>query len=79
LVSVVLLEQVPHDSLLGLATRALVEARRLAGPGQALFAQTAPGDAAALRALLAAGFRPIGSEVLFFDDEPSRAGSGRGE
>jgi GNAT superfamily N-acetyltransferase len=52
----------------GLATRALVEARRLAGPGEALFAQTAPGNAASLRALLSAGFRPIGSEVLFFDD-----------
>jgi len=54
----------------GLAMRALVEARRLAGPGQALFAQTAPGNAASLRALLSAGFRPIGSEVLFFDGEP---------
>jgi hypothetical protein len=29
----------------------------------------APGNAASLRALLAAGFRPIGSEVLFFDGE----------
>jgi hypothetical protein len=53
----------------GLATGALVEARRLVGPDQALFAQTAPGNAASLRALLAAGFRPIGSEVLFFDGE----------
>ena len=49
----------------GLATRALVEARRLLGPGELLFAQTAPGNAASLRALLSAGFKPIGSEVLF--------------
>ena len=48
------------------ARRALVEARRLLAPGDALFAQTAPGNAASLRALLAAGFAPIGSEALFF-------------
>jgi RimJ/RimL family protein N-acetyltransferase len=30
-----------------------------------VFAQVAPGNAASLRAFLAAGFRPIGSEVLF--------------
>jgi hypothetical protein len=58
----------------GLAAGALVEARRLAGPGHALFAQTAPGNAASLRALLSAGFRPIGSEVLFFDGEPPPKG-----
>ncbi len=52
----------------GLAARTLTEARRLVGPYQALFAQTAPGNAASLRAFLAAGFRPIGSEVLFFAD-----------
>jgi GNAT superfamily N-acetyltransferase len=50
----------------GLATRALAEARRLVGEDDVLFAQAAPGNAASLRALLAAGFRPIGSEVLFF-------------
>jgi GNAT superfamily N-acetyltransferase len=49
----------------GLATRALLDARRLADPGEALFAQCSPGNAASLRALLAAGFRPIGSEALF--------------
>jgi hypothetical protein len=50
----------------GLATQALTEARHLVAPGQILFAQTAPGNAASLRSLLAAGFSPIGSEVLFF-------------
>jgi GNAT superfamily N-acetyltransferase len=50
----------------GAGRRALLEARRLLGPGEALFAQTAPGNAASLRGLLGAGFVPIGSEALFF-------------
>ena len=33
--------------------------------GDVVFAQVAPGNAASLRAFLAAGFSPIGSEVLF--------------
>jgi len=33
--------------------------------GEPLFAQVAPGNAASLRAFLAAGFVPIGAEVLF--------------
>ena len=32
--------------------------------GQLVFAQVAPGNAASLRAFLASGFVPIGSEVL---------------
>jgi GNAT superfamily N-acetyltransferase len=40
-------------------------ARRLVPNGQPLFAQVAPGNVASLRSLLAAGYRPIGSEVLF--------------
>ena len=50
----------------GLASQALVEARRLVGPGGVVFAQVAPGNAASLRAFLRAGFEPIGSEALFF-------------
>jgi len=50
----------------GLAAAALLEARRLAGPGTVLYAQTAPANVASLKALLAAGFAPIGSEMLFF-------------
>lgn len=49
----------------GLARGLLMEARRLVSPDEVVFAQTAPAHAASLRALLAAGFRPIGSEVLF--------------
>lgn len=52
----------------GAGRAALVQARRLVAPGAALFAQTAPGNAASLRALLAAGFAPIGGEVLLFRD-----------
>lgn len=36
----------------------------LAPPGQPVFAQVSPGNVASLRVLLAAGYRPIGSEVL---------------
>jgi len=36
----------------------------LAPPGQPIFAQVSPGNVASLRVLLAAGYRPIGSEVL---------------
>jgi GNAT superfamily N-acetyltransferase len=50
----------------GLAARALHEARKLVPNGESLFAQTSPGNAASLRALLAAGFRPIGGEALFY-------------
>jgi RimJ/RimL family protein N-acetyltransferase len=50
----------------GLATATLVEARRAVGPGGLVFAQTAPANVPSLRALLAAGFAPIGSEALFF-------------
>jgi RimJ/RimL family protein N-acetyltransferase len=50
----------------GLAALALHEARKLVPNGESLFAQTSPGNAASLRALLAAGFRPIGGEALFY-------------
>ncbi len=47
--------------------RALIAAgRSLVPAGEAIFGQIAPGNARSLRAALAAGFRPIGSEVLFF-------------
>ena len=53
----------------GIAARALVEIRRVAAPDEVLFAQIAPGNAASLRTFLTAGFRPIGSEALFFGRE----------
>lgn len=49
----------------GLGRALVAAARRLVEPDQPLFMQTAPGNAASLRAILAGGFRPIGGEVLF--------------
>lgn len=43
-------------------------ASSLAPDGEPVFAQTAPGNVASLRVLLAAGYQPIGSEVLFLRD-----------
>lgn len=40
-------------------------ARTLVGPDEPLFAQVTPGNVASVRAFLAAGYRPICSEVLF--------------
>lgn len=67
------IEVEPSSRGQGLAHQTLTEARRLIDPDEALFAQTAPGNAASLRAFLTAGFRPIGSEVLFFPGEPPPA------
>ncbi len=46
--------------------RAVAEAARTLVPaGELLFAQVTPGNARSTRAFLAAGYRPIGSEILF--------------
>jgi GNAT superfamily N-acetyltransferase len=49
----------------GLGRLLATAARHLTPPGEPLFAQVAPGNAASLRVVEAAGFRPIGAEVLF--------------
>ncbi len=49
----------------GVGMRMLIEARRLVGAHDVLYAQVAPGNAASLRTFLRAGFEPIGCEVLF--------------
>ncbi|MEV6345017.1 GNAT family N-acetyltransferase [Actinoplanes sp. NPDC051851] len=54
-----------HGRLLATAARHLIP-----GP-RPVWAQCAPGNAASLRALLAAGYRPVGSEVLLM---PGSAG-----
>ncbi len=55
----------PHSRARGLG-RALASAARSKVPqGEPVFAQVTPGNAASVRALLAAGYRPIGQEVLF--------------
>jgi hypothetical protein len=48
---------------------ALRAARALVPSDEVVFAQIAAGNAASLRAFLAAGFRPIGSEVLFLRED----------
>jgi GNAT superfamily N-acetyltransferase len=46
--------------------RAMISAARACLPADVpVFAQVSPGNARSLRAFLAAGFRPVGSEVLF--------------
>lgn len=57
----------------GLGRSLVAAARHLTPPGEPLFAQVAPGNAASLRVVEAAGFRPIGAEVLFH-----RGGAGPG-
>jgi hypothetical protein len=42
-----------------------VAARHLVPDGRPVWAQVAPGNASSLRAFLAAGYEPVGSEVLF--------------
>jgi GNAT superfamily N-acetyltransferase len=57
----------------GLGRLLVAAARHLTPPGEVLFAQVAPGNAASLRVVGAAGFRPIGAEVLFHRDGASPA------
>jgi hypothetical protein len=49
----------------GLARRITLAARTLVPADEPLWAQAAPANAASVRAILAAGYRPIGAEVLF--------------
>jgi GNAT superfamily N-acetyltransferase len=49
----------------GLGRLLAAAARHLTPPGEPLFAQVAPGNVASLRVVEAAGFRPVGAEVLF--------------
>jgi GNAT superfamily N-acetyltransferase len=48
----------------GLGRALVTAARHLAPPETTLWAQVAPGNAASIRAFLAAGFVPVGAEVL---------------
>jgi GNAT superfamily N-acetyltransferase len=49
----------------GLGRALAAAAPTLIPEGEYVFAQASPGNAASVRAVLAAGYRPIGSEVLF--------------
>jgi GNAT superfamily N-acetyltransferase len=59
------IEVEPDSRSNGLGRALATAALALAPLGEAVFAQVSPGNAASLRAFLAAGYRPIGSEVLF--------------
>jgi hypothetical protein len=50
---------------IGLGSKLARSALGIVGPGTAVFAQVSPGNVASLRCFLAAGYRPIGAEVLF--------------
>jgi len=52
----------------GLGRLLVAAARHLIPAGEPLFAQVSPGNAASLRVVEAAGFRPIGAEILFHRD-----------
>ena len=52
----------------GLGRLLVAAARHLTPPGEPLFAQVAPGNVASLLVVQAAGFRPVGAEVLFHRD-----------
>src|SRR4029453_10676728 len=52
----------------GLGRLLVAAARHLTPPGEPVFAQVAPGNVASLRVVAAAGFRPLGAEVLFHRD-----------
>ncbi|WP_199584143.1 GNAT family N-acetyltransferase [Blastococcus sp. TF02A-30] len=49
----------------GLGTALVAAAPALVPGGEPLWAQVAPANTASLRAFLAAGYRPVGAEVLF--------------
>src|SRR5882757_6566449 len=56
--------QAPQDCGRGRGRALLADALTLVGEGEPVFAAVSPGNARSLRAFLACGFTPIGSEVL---------------
>ena len=56
----------------GLGRALALAARHLADPGEPLWAQVAPANAASVRAFLAAGFTPVGAEILLARRTPPR-------
>lgn len=59
------IELPPEVRSFGQGRKIIEAARALVPPGEFVFASIAPGNARCLRAALAAGFAPIGGEVLF--------------
>ena len=54
----------------GLGRKLAAAARHLVPPGEALWAQVAPGNAASVRAFMAAGYVPVGAEALLTNAGP---------
>ncbi|HET7385540.1 MAG TPA: hypothetical protein VFJ19_02615 [Nocardioidaceae bacterium] len=52
----------------GTGRELVIEALRLVPPGEPVFAAVSPGNARSMRAFLAVGFHPLGSEVLVRPD-----------
>jgi hypothetical protein len=59
------IELAPDAQNQGLGRAMITAGRALVAPDEPVFAQVSPGNARSLRAFLAAGFQPIGSEILF--------------
>ncbi|MFD8945992.1 GNAT family N-acetyltransferase [Streptomyces californicus] len=59
----------------GLGRELAAAARHLVPPGEPLWSQQAAGNARSIRAFQAAGFRPVGSEVLLRPGGPRRDGA----
>jgi hypothetical protein len=60
----------PHARRSGLGRRVVGDARALVPAGEPLWAQVAPANAASMRSTIAAGFVPVGAEVLFRRSAP---------
>jgi GNAT superfamily N-acetyltransferase len=60
----VALEVEPSHQGRGLGRALAAAARHLVPAGRSVWAQVAPGNAASVRAMLAAGYRPVGQEAL---------------
>jgi hypothetical protein len=58
-------EVAPEQRVAGVGRQIVAAARGLVPAGEPLWAQVAPGNAASMRSTLAAGFTPVGAEVLF--------------
>ena len=57
----------------GLGRQLAAAAKRLVPPGDPVFMQASPGNAASLRAVLAGGFAPVGAEVVLMPPHISEA------
>lgn len=59
------MEVVAPERNRGLGRALAAASRRLAPPGEGIFMQVAPGNVASMRAILAGGLVPVGTEILF--------------